>query len=391
MKVGIYIGAETPQAGGSFSFVRAVLEGLCTLETRHDLRILYAGAEPPNLSGGLKATRVAERRVRPIRIVANRFRNAARRHEAWQNEIRSELDGLGLHLIWSLTPAAPPTNVPYAVTVWDLAHRLEPSFPEVRVTGWTWDSRERHYQEVLPQASYVIVGAPAARDDVSRCYGVSPERVRVLPLVTPAARASAGARGAAQPPYIFYPAQFWPHKNHAALLLAMKQLRDAHKLDYRLVLTGSDKGNLGHVRTMVAELGLASSVTFAGFVSDEALDNLYRDAFALVFPSFFGPDNLPPLEAMQRGCPVIAATVRGADHQLGDAAILVDQRSPDAIASAVARLHKDPALRAALIERGLERVKRWSPVHYGQAMLSVMDEFEAERRCWSYTSPYVHS
>ena len=64
----------------------------------------------------------------------------------------------------------------------------------------------------------------------------------------------------------------------------------------------------------------------------------------LLYQSFFGPENLPPLEAFALGCPVIAANVSGAVEQLGDAAILVDPKTLEEIAGAIRTLHNDRKL-----------------------------------------------
>lgn len=393
MNVGIFIGGDGPQSGGGHAFVRAVIEGLRDVRTSHSLRVLHSGfSDIPHVEG-VQVVRVAESRPRSLaRKVLDRLQPATNREVERDREISAELDGLGLHLLWFLTPATLPTRLPYAVTVWDLAHRVEPEFPEVRTTGWSWDAREAHYRKWLPRAAYVIIGAAAGRDDIARCYGVSPGRIRVLPLVAPARDTIAGKLPPqVTTPYLFYPAQFWPHKNHVGLLLALREVRDRHSLDLKLVLTGSDKGNLDYVRREAQRLGLSGHVTFTGFVSDAELTALYANATALVFPSFFGPDNLPPLEAMQLGCPVIAANVPGVAEQLGDAALLIDPRNSGEIARAIVRICSEPALRGTLVARGKERAAGWQPADYVRALLRTVDEFETERRCWSLDSEYVHS
>jgi glycosyltransferase involved in cell wall biosynthesis len=98
--------------------------------------------------------------------------------------------------------------------------------------------------------------------------------------------------------------------------------------------------------------------------------------------TFFGPDNLPPLEAMALGCPVIASNVSGAKEQLGDAALLVDPKKPEEIAEAIKSLSEDSALRQDLIKRGLIRAYRWTAQDYVKEIFSVIDNFEAIRRCW---------
>jgi glycosyltransferase involved in cell wall biosynthesis len=199
-----------------------------------------------------------------------------------------------------------------------------------------------------------------------------------------AAATPAGPRPAVAPtgPYLFYPAQMWPHKNHVNLLEALALLRKRDGLQLSLALSGSDRGNLGYVQQAAARLGVADAVSFLGFVSREDLVGLYRHALALSYVTFFGPENLPPLEAFALGCPVVASNVSGAEEQLADAALLVDPRRPDEIAAAIRDLHDDPVLRANLVERGRQRARRSTGREFVAAVLRWCDEFAAVRRCW---------
>jgi glycosyltransferase involved in cell wall biosynthesis len=181
---------------------------------------------------------------------------------------------------------------------------------------------------------------------------------------------------------LFYPAQFWAHKNHVNLLLAVRELRDEHGLILPVVFVGSDKGNMEHVRRRVGELGLTTQVHFLGFVPQVDLITLYRKAFALIYVTFFGPDNLPPLEAFTLQCPVVASDVSGAREQLGEAALLVDPTNPHEIANSVKSLYDHPELRHALIERGLERASRWTGRDFVTGIFLILDEFEAIRHSW---------
>jgi glycosyltransferase involved in cell wall biosynthesis len=113
------------------------------------------------------------------------------------------------------------------------------------------------------------------------------------------------------------------------------------------------------------------------------LISLYRKAFALTYVTFFGPENLPPLEAFALGCPVIASNVEGAQEQLGDAAVLVDPKDPREIAFAVKALHDDVIWRQTLIQRGLKRAGRFTGEDFVNGILSVLDDFELVRRCWT--------
>ena len=104
--------------------------------------------------------------------------------------------------------------------------------------------------------------------------------------------------------YLFYPAQFWPHKNHINLIKALSALKN-ESVTIDLILTGSDQGNYEFVMNYLNSTSVRDQVRYFGFVSDEEMKVLYTNALALVFPTLLGPTNMPILEAIACGCPVI--------------------------------------------------------------------------------------
>jgi glycosyltransferase involved in cell wall biosynthesis len=188
--------------------------------------------------------------------------------------------------------------------------------------------------------------------------------------------------------YLFYPAQFWPHKNHIGILYAVNLLREKYGIKIPAVFVGSDTGNLRHIQEKVVELKLTSQIYLLGFVSLDDMASLYRKAFALIYPTYFGPENLPPLEAFALGCPVIASDVPGAKEQLGNAALLVDPKNPEAIAFAVKLLYNDPALKQTIVKRGAKRASNWTGKDFVKSIYQIIDELEPIRRCWSNHGNY---
>ncbi len=131
-----------------------------------------------------------------------------------------------------------------------------------------------------------------------------------------------------------------------------------------------------------AQLQPSIDVAFLGFVPLEDLVALYRGAFALTYMTFFGPENLPPLEAFALGCPVIASDVPGAREQLGNAALFVDPRDPSEIAAAVKTLSDNESMRRTLVEQGRARAEKWTAKEFVRGVFAALDEFEPVRRCW---------
>jgi glycosyltransferase involved in cell wall biosynthesis len=234
-------------------------------------------------------------------------------------------------------------KLPFISTIFDLCHRDAPEFDEVREFG-DFERREMLFRSLATKAVLVIANAPELIDALGRRYGMEADRAICIPFspsisVAKSANADDTKADAAvlkkyglEPGYLFYPAQFWPHKNHATLLAALALLREQGN-NRRLVLCGSDRGARKNIDELISRHDLSQQISILGFVDSSELAALYRGSAALVMPSYFGPTNLPPLEAWAVGTPVIYPEAFKA--QAGDAAILFDYDSPRSLADAI--------------------------------------------------------
>ena len=90
-------------------------------------------------------------------------------------------------------------------------------------------------------------------------------------------------------------------------------------------------------------------------------------------PSLYEGFGFAPLEAMARGCPVVAACTGGLPEVCGDAAVYVDPRRPQAIADALVRVLNQPDLARDLVERGRARTRALTWEASVRAHLAVID------------------
>ncbi len=401
MRVGIYIPGTEAEGGGAHTVERellAALEGLAQRQA-HEFLVLGHATDAPTTLPYLQLPNSTLRRTRlraagPYRALTRQVLGRVPGDDLldpWTGLLRDQ----GLEFMLYPSPASLQLlslEIPFLQVVWDLQHRLAPFFPDFATEG-RWQERERFYASTLPRAAFAVIGTQRGAQDLGRFYGVPEERVQVLRLPTPADALDCAEHcpsdeetlaGLALPaePFLLYPAMFWAHKNHVGLLHALRLLRDRHGLDLPLVLTGSDRGNLDHVIAVAGQLGVQDRLHLLGQVSRAQLLALYTRALALVYPALTDPDNLPPLEAMALGCPVIAADLPGTEEQLGDAALRVPPTDDAAWAEAIASLHDDPELRATLALRGNERARGWTASDYVRGLLELVDAFAPYRRCW---------
>jgi glycosyltransferase involved in cell wall biosynthesis len=232
------------------------------------------------------------------------------------------------------------TGVPAATSVLDLQHELFPGFFSRAELAY----RRVAYRAATRGSRLVIAISEHVKETIVERLHVAPERVRVIQLGIDLEQLRPGEPG--REPFLLYPANGWPHKNHARLLDAFALVR-RERPELRLVLTGSG----------LEGLPAASGVEVRGHVPRSELIRLYQTASALVFPSLYEGFGLPPLEAMACGCPVAAAGAGALPETCGDAARYFDPTKPDEIADAVLSLLADSV---DLVERGLARARTFT-------------------------------
>jgi glycosyltransferase involved in cell wall biosynthesis len=227
------------------------------------------------------------------------------------------------------------TRVPAATSVLDLQHELFPQFFSRPERAY----RRLAYRAAVRSSRLVIAISEHVKESIVERLGVGPERVRVayLGIDLEQLRPGDGERE----PLLLYPANGWPHKNHARLLEAFDLIRH-ERPELRLVLTGSGLENLP----------ARPGVEVRGHVPREELVRLYQSAEALVFPSLYEGFGLPPLEAMACGCPVTVSAAGALPEVCGDAARYFDPAKPEEIAAATLDLLADSG---ELVARGLTR------------------------------------
>jgi glycosyltransferase involved in cell wall biosynthesis len=389
MRVAVVFYGLTPHGGGVFTFQRSLMETLRALQpdSRHEF-VFYSAGTP---SGDPQVTDIPvgrpaamrKRSIEVVRAVQDSFYMPRVAAKTW---FERSLDERGVDLVWFAANYAEDCNRPFLFTLFDLGHLVHPYFPELSSDG-EWERRHHHFSRYLTRAAGVIVPNEAGKEQLLRYFPIEQDRLLCLPHPTPefaqrevddAAAAQARERLGVRGRYLFYPAQFWAHKNHYNALRALAALGEG----YDIVLVGSDKGQAPHVSKLASGLGVSERVHELGFVEVDELVALYRGAHALLYPSFLGPENLPPLEAFALGCPVVAADVPGAREQLGDAALLASPTDPDGMAAAVRRL-EDDGERARRIEAGRGLAREYTAERYVRGVFGFLDEFENIRRCWA--------
>lgn len=232
---------------------------------------------------------------------------------------------------------------PRVVTVYDMTHEIFPQLFPAK------DPTTARKQSAVAAASRVICISDSTSRDVQRLLGVPNRRLATIHI----SGELAGRARAERPmldPYLLYVGAREGYKNADRLLQAWSSTAELHDR-YRLVFFGGE--------TPPRAGATDPRIHFAAG-GDDDLATWYAHAHAFVYPSRYEGFGLPPLEAMQCGCPVVASSSSSLPEVVGDAGLLFPADDAAGLASALLSLDRDPALRESLRQKGQARCRHFS-------------------------------
>jgi glycosyltransferase involved in cell wall biosynthesis len=265
---------------------------------------------------------------------------------------RPRLDRLvgGCDVAWVPAPApvAVSAAVPLVLTVHDLSFEHRPADFGRYERLWHRAARPR---AIARRAARVIAVSETVRRQLLSEWGLPPERVVTVPSGPGRPRVAPGPRLPGLPTsYVLAVGALEPRKQPQLLARAHAAAR-ADGLRSGLVFAGD-----GRLRVQLEETG----AKVLGFVPDAELEALFAGALAVACPSREEGFGLVPLEAAARGVPAVVSDLPVFRDNLGEAALLVPQGDPRALADALLRLEREPSLRAGLAAAAPKAAGRFS-------------------------------
>lgn len=364
LQVGINLLWLVPgDVGGSEESTLASLRGL--LAARDDrlglhLFVLpsFAHAHPDVVEAVPTKVLPSSGRLRPARIAAE---------STWLAAETRRLD-----LLHHAGGTAPPMrSAPYVLTL----HDLQP----LERTATHGSLKRAYLAAAVPRsvraARCTVVPSEFVRRAVLARLGVDPSTVVVVPHgvevhVSPTPSEVVRARHRLDGPVVLYPAITYPHKNHALLLDAFREVV-RRVPDALLVLPGGRGSEEEAVRAQVERLGLTERVRRTGRIPAADLAGLYQLASVVAVPSRYEGFGLPAAEAMAYGAPVVASNVTALPEVVGEAGFLVDPDDAREWGRVIADLLQDDQERARLAEAGRCRAARYTWAANAAALAEV--------------------
>lgn len=277
-------------------------------------------------------------------------------------------------------------RVPLIVSVHDVSYLQYPQY----FSFLRRQQLKATVRRTVHQAVRILCPSDFSRRSIIDAYGVSPERVIVMPngvssafqpiQKEPAAehiRAQYGIRH----PFILMVGDLQPRKNHLGMLKAFGELiRAVPELPHHLVFVGKETWFSPTVHRAVETCGFADRVHITGFVEDSDLIDFYGAADVVVYPSFYEGFGLPIIEAMACGRAVACSNTTAMPEVAGGAALLFDPENAGEIAMSLRELLVNPALRTRMERLGLQRAGHFSWERTASRTMDVYYEVAGGKR-----------
>ncbi len=271
------------------------------------------------------------------------------------------------------------TTVPRLTVMHDLAFE---HFPQ-GIPGLV----RRYYQHFTPRyaraSAGVVAVSEATKADLVQTYGLDPQKITVAPNapaahfqpLAEAAQAAVREQYAQGAAYFLFVGALHPRKNLPNLLRAFDAFKTATGSATQLVLVGRWAWQASATADTYAAMQHKESVHLTGRLTDAELARLYGAARALCYVPFFEGFGLPVVEAQASGCPVLTSDTSSLPEAAGPGgAVLVDPANVPQLTAALTSLDTDPALRAALVAKGFEHVKRYDWASTATKMWTALEK-----------------
>ncbi len=359
MPIGIDYTPAYEQSGGIGRYVRELVAALAACDSEQAYRLFVAGASEATLPSAPAANFCYyPTRLSPLTL--------ARLWHRARLPLTIELFIGKVQLFhatdFTLPPSLPRTRT--LLTVHDLSFARLPSAAAPRLKAYL--------ESVVPRsarrADHILADSAATKADLIDLYRISEAKITVLysgvssafkPVHEPAVQAAVRAKyGIGAQPYVLAVGTLQPRKNYERLMQAFAALPAAWS-SLKLVIVGGRGWLDAPIHAQARALG--ERVVLAGFAAEADLPALYSGALCLVFPSLYEGFGLPVLEGMACGVPVLTSNVSSLPEVAGDAALMVDPHSVEAIrAGLLTLLEEDSAARAARVARGFAQAQRFT-------------------------------
>tara|TARA_B100000767_G_scaffold121098_1_gene115462 strand:+ start:2617 stop:3828 length:1212 start_codon:yes stop_codon:yes gene_type:complete len=317
MKIGIYLEGSPALGGGFFQSLKASLLLLDIKKYKNDIELIITKESTKKY---LIKKKIKNKLFQPNRLLNyfsqlfevhsfKEFFNKIKLNHPFYNFIkRNEYD-----LIIFLGPSQMTKfckDVGFVSNIWDLDHKKNSQFPEHNLDN-IYENKEKLFKEITTRAFKIIVPHESNKEDLINFYKTPVDKIvtqNFIPMLPTIYNENKHNKKLYNDLFknlklspdkiiIFYPAQFWAHKNHKYIIDAAEILKNKNDKKYLFVFCGGNKGNFKYIKDLISQKELQESIKILNFLSDDEVISLYLNSQGVIMPTYCGPTNLPIYES----------------------------------------------------------------------------------------------
>lgn len=265
----------------------------------------------------------------------------------------------------------------FVVTIHDLTLMIYPS-TKVKQSVVKKFGLKMTMNNAVKKAQKVIAVSEATKKDIVNVLNAKQDKIKVIyeGIDDEYQKSSVISRQLSvkygiKKPYLLFISQWRPHKGIIQLVEAFEILKNKYKIPHQLVIVGKPNKDFPEIAEAIKKSSASKDIITPGFIAEEDLPGLYREASAFVFPSHYEGFGLPPLEAMASGVPVVASKVSCMPEILGDAAFYFDPYDPEDMAKQINKVLENAPLRRMMLKKGFHQIKKYSWSKMAEQTLEV--------------------
>ncbi len=255
----------------------------------------------------------------------------------------------------------------------DINFKLNNFFPEY-LNDKKFEIKDQIIKKSCDQAFKIIVDTKKSKKELAKVYNCPQEKITIQPFTPfiPNIHKKLDPQkidnlfkkfDLKKKNYIFYPAQFWAHKNHKYIIDTMSYLKKKRNINLSVVFCGSDRGNLEYIKNLIRKEKLEQNFHIYNFIKNEEVISLYLNSMCLVMPTYVARSTLPLYESFYFKLPVFYS--KGIlDEELEKFVETFDLNDPQTLAKKLENLIKKDHNFSEKIEKGFEFYNKFCTANY---------------------------
>lgn len=285
-------------------------------------------------------------------------------------------------------------EIPFVMNIYEMQHKTDNYFPEYRIHGHSLDTRDFIINNAISKAFKIVVATKKDKKLLKELYNSIDKNVEIQPYVPQLPNLYENdfknvnfdeiffKYKIENKNIFFYPAQFWPHKNHRYIIDIASEFRKNNINDFLFIFTGHDKGNKSYIKKLVLEKKLGNNFLILDYIDNKELISLYLNSDALIMPTFVGHSTLPLYEAFYFNLPVFF-TKGLLDEDLKKYVYEIDINNPKNFMSSFEEFKKDKETNENKVKSGKSFYeKNCNKINLFNNLSKIFKEYEYLKKRW---------